>query len=137
MKEKYYVPNITEFHIGFEYEQEDINEGGSSLSWYKHSIEKGNDIDQLEKYEEHGLSYRVKYLDREDIESLGFEFKTTSYGYYYTKGNYKINYDYANKLQIIEYSEEFGMDMTLFRGDIKNKSKLKEILKMTGVWKRK
>ena len=77
---KYYVPEINEFHIGFEYEYEDINESGSTTSWYK-TIVKENEcyiIDQHLKYSDN-LNLRVKYLSREDIESLGWKFNTDLY----------------------------------------------------------
>lgn len=112
---KYYTPEIEEFHIGFEYEQEDINEGGSSLSWYKHTIGEGKDIDTLDRSEELGLSYRVKYLDREDIESLDLP----SY--------IKITNILNNLWEII------GTNARIFRGEIKNKSELKKLLKQLGI----
>ena len=78
--DKYYTPEIKEFHIGFEYEYEDINESGSTTSWYK-TVIKENEcyiIDQHLKYSD-DLNLRVKYLSREDIESLGWKFNTDLY----------------------------------------------------------
>ena len=78
--DKYYTPEIKEFHIGFEYEYEDINESGSTTSWYK-TVVKENEcyiIDQHLKYSDN-LNLRVKYLSREDIESLGWKFNTDLY----------------------------------------------------------
>jgi ribosomal protein S13 len=78
--DKYYTPELNEFHIGFEYEYEDINESGSTTSWYK-TIVKENEcyiIDQHLKYSD-DLNLRVKYLDKEDIESLGWKLKNDLY----------------------------------------------------------
>ena len=78
--DKYYTPEIKEFHIGFEYEYEDINESGSATSWYKTVVKEDECyiIDQHLKYSD-DLNLRVKYLSREDIESLGWKFNTDLY----------------------------------------------------------
>jgi len=134
MENKYYTPEIEEFYVGFEYEQEDINEGGSSLSWYKHKIENGLDIDQLEKNEEHGLSYRVKHLDREDIEECGAEFQFIEsldflppiVSEHFQLGVITIIFKDNN----ICIHKNYGL---LFQGTIKNKSELKILMKQLGI----
>ena len=66
---KFYVPDISEFYVGFEYEWS--REGEGATDWTKSimTISNGSVIDQdawkINKY-------RVKYLDKEDIESLEF-----------------------------------------------------------------
>lgn len=112
---KYYTPEIEEFHIGFEYEYEDINEGGASTSWYKGILQpnEGYIIDQI--YNDENREYRVKYLDREDIESLNIP----SY--------IKVNHILNNTYEII------GTNARIFRGDIKNKSELKRLLKQLNI----
>jgi len=127
---KYYQPDISEFHVGFEYEYEDINQGGASTSWYKGIIEpkQAYIIDQI--YRDEDREYRVKYLDKEDIESLGF-IKESIY-------SHKLNQDYY-----IEYNSEKPIHTdsieiknnqnTLFSGYIKNKSELKKLLKQLNI----
>lgn len=74
---KYYTPSIEEFHIGFEYEYKPLCSDKewetkiiiSSRNWWKQLI------DFYEGYPDDSVAdevYRVKYLDKEDIESLGF-----------------------------------------------------------------
>ena len=77
MEEGYYIPDITEFHVGFEYE---VFEKGQLYDpkfmyfmpheekdkWYKFKYPDpffGYKLDSLFKKE-----LRVKYLDKEDIE---------------------------------------------------------------------
>ena len=75
IEDKYYIPTIEEIHVGFEFESKegyklkikDIN----SL----HDFIELNDF-KINSYKaEYSINtelYRVKYLDKEDIESLGF-----------------------------------------------------------------
>jgi hypothetical protein len=84
--DKYYTPTIEEFHVGFEYEELWYG-GGKSPSgedWVSH-VYNGESL--TEEYSEGQSSIeeeirdkeiRVKYLDKEDIESLGFVYKGTS-----------------------------------------------------------
>jgi hypothetical protein len=79
MKEesKYYTPDIEEFHVGFEYEQV------MDAVWEKcemHLLDLGRVNGRLS-------SLRVKHLDREDIESCGFEDRDMFY--YDSKISYK------------------------------------------------
>ena len=123
---KYYVPEIKEFHIGFEYEYEDINESGSTTSWYK-TVIKENEcyiIDQHLKYSD-DLNLRVKYLSREDIESLGWKFNTDLY----IRNNLTLQ---VHKDSItIKYYDNFNNDSrTLVEQiNIKNKSEFITLLK--------
>src|SRR3990167_11102970 len=85
--DKYYTPELDEFHIGFEFEIIDYSSNNyekdkSTCTWDK-SVLKREDIFSAYKedsYFETVVSYlnnnhvRVKYLDREDIQSLGFEY---------------------------------------------------------------
>lgn len=73
MENKYYTPTIEEFHIGFEYEWR------SSLDkeWEKEimddSISMYDALIEYESDQSSGWEYRVKYLDKEDVESFGFK----------------------------------------------------------------
>ena len=77
--------------------------------------------------------YRIKYLDSEDIESLGLE---RDFERMY--GDYKLAYlmpdkfclDYFPNTSYIYISD---LDGDLFRGTIKNKSELKKLLTQLGV----
>jgi len=119
MENKYYVPNITEFHVEFEWKDE--NE-----QWHR-SVPTEITI---EGFNEQTYGLRVKYLDREDIES--FDFNTEDNGECYNKikafdiyGLYSWEWDKGVKNQ---YKIILNGD-TLFLGSIKNKSELKVLLK--------
>ena len=64
MENKYYTPSIEEFHVGFEYE---IEEPDGSYTKQELTVR-----DSLEFIDDHSSEFRVKYLDIDDIESLGF-----------------------------------------------------------------
>ena len=142
---KYYTPEKEEFHVGFEFEV---------LMYYKNdpvwkdrtfcntdsiqSIEMSHSKDQL----------RVKHLDREDIESLGWKLK-------YTHSNGNVAFTKETTLRsrsVNEYTDiilnstnswivvsqgddEAGYSewVTRFSGTINNKSELKRTLKQLGI----
>ena len=147
MRNKYYTPIIEEFHIGFEYESlwgiENING-----EWHK-EVFKSVDVEQI---------VRVKYLDTDDIESLGFTKRGKTWaGYvdyeytelidgevpYYLKATihvplmddmYKIIlHRFLNEDTNIDKQVEQGESEVMFRGRIKNKSELKSIMQMVGI----
>ena len=124
---KYYTPEIIEFHVEFEYEAWDVK---SDENWIKHIVpEKG--------YVKHPHEeIRVKHLDREDIESLGFkhEDKNEFLSHYVKNDSIRIFWNKNNPsfLSISEGSHVLDL-RDRFRGIIKNKSVLIQVLKMIGV----
>lgn len=69
----YYTPKIEEFCIGFEYEQALVDTYWNISEWKKTIFLQNTDFNNLIKY----INFnRVKYLDKEDIESLGFTFNS-------------------------------------------------------------
>jgi hypothetical protein len=123
---KYYTPTIEEFHVGFEFYYNDNNK-----TFYRNFVKP--DIfcrpDLLKKYIANN-SYKVKYLDREDIESLGFTTEDNGECYnmnlgFTLVGLYPWNNDNEYKI-VIETT-------TVFFGKIKNISELKRILKQVGL----
>lgn len=125
---KYYTPSIEEFHVGFEYQIEDLGDDGLSRIW-RDQVFDGEEtrtyfIEELRKKE-----MRVKYLDKEDIESLGW--KPTEIEDNYVaghKGGYKLNHLCINYL-IIQGTDS----MCWFKGIIKNKSELKKLMKQLNI----
>lgn len=129
MNNKFYVPDISEFYVGFEFEEE---------------------FKQLNRV-------RVKYLDSEDLNELGFmDDKTQEYDRKYLYryvgvfDSKRKNHSFKQKVYIdhmikdsaigdrrtviYEYmSNPFGVEETkhtLFIGYINNKSELKKLLSM-------
>lgn len=128
MENKYYTPDIEEFHIGFEYELL-VN---SLYEPLKGGI--GDTFFSISK-ELKSKKIRVKYLNREDIESLGWKKRmgTTAEIYYLhwsetvgdhkgiwleRKGNLWTIVNAMTKLHFMQYW-----------GEIKNKSELKKLMK--------
>ena len=149
---KFYVPKIEEFHVGFEYEVRtkkytssteftenwvpcvhgDATTGysfilGEALLYKQDAIETIKTCICKE-------GVRVKCLDQEDIESFGFKL-------WAHKGNelgFMRNTDEEGSTWIhriegkIKISTTFP-DTTLYLGIIKNKSELKRVLQQVGV----
>ena len=137
---KYYTPGIEEFYIGFEFEETPFIGGyklTSNTIWHKviYQITEKAPLSTIESMI-HFKHARVKYLDKEDIESLGFKhlYDDFTFGKYFKSKcnimNYNLNYDYSSnwltistvsKDDLIEYS-------TIFCGKILNKSEFKKLL---------
>ena len=149
-KSKYYTPEINEFFVGFEYEHYHEN----CDSWLKcyydtmYDQRESSDLDELHMDKE-----RVKYLDKSDIESLGFNIKAESHPWFKSVDNSGPDAMYFNKFidkmeLILFYSIEINKleihiqvpcnkDYTTYKavfiGTIKNKSELIKLLKMLSI----
>lgn len=129
MKNKYYTPKLKEFRIGFEYQGYDMLDNGK-WGWVDHIFE-GEEIrtyftEELKKGE-----VRVKYLDKEDIESLGFTVaKNDPYWYDYKNSRFYLYKDnpISKYWTISDEESQFG-----FTGSIKNISELKVLLKQLNI----
>ena len=140
--DKYYTPDISEFYEGFEFE-ELIENDDETEEWYQvvyHTNDFITDdgwIIQSPIYDR-GIEdwIRVKYLDKEDIESLGFEHdQTTKDGSYFYKGSLIDDNQWSlckNGLSIDIYDINNKSDFR-FNGTIKNKSELKRLLKQLNI----
>ena len=147
MKNKYYTPSIEEFRVGFEYEYNNTWGGFSkrivteeNLMDKLISIGSGNDRVPF------NYNWRVKYLDKQDIESLGFN-NTKEHAVSYSS-SYKIK---DNKVFQIQSYWDMQRDerenliriyigdlhkypyTEIFRGEIKNLSELKKLLKQLNI----
>lgn len=146
MEEGYYIPEITEFHPGFVFEiwdrgidsiwVETIYCGltiGISNGEFKLTVER---LIELIKKEE----VRVKLLTKEDIEECGFELYEDDKEIHITifkKRDLMLLYDFKGMCLILflnSYNSVYkhSYEEKLFSGIIKNKSKLIDILNITG-----
>ncbi len=133
----YYTPLIEDIHIGFELE---CFEQGGKLNPNKGWIGSWNkcivDFDWIKticyNYEEFAdevsINYRVKYLDIDDIKELGFKSNVN------VRGDLFMGENMDNGLIILyntaTHKGEISLDDVLFKGTIRNKSELKNILKL-------
>ena len=160
--EKYYTPKLEEFHVGFEYEFKSNTFDGTvktkeqfdEAEWSTDTFE-GHDFPYLYRAlngrnVENGLcGIRVKYLDRDCIESLGWSHDYNAEpipnreelpvyeGYLFDKqnetGELWILYHFSDNIVWIEYIKDCGLQGYVFKGTIKNKSELKKLLKQLGI----
>ena len=148
MDSQYYTPDVSEFFVGFEYEEK------SSGLWTKQVYNDKSPILTGQWFDGHTYMYntieqyiqqeiiRVKYLDREDIESLGFFYyrgvkETGSQGMllsnkltFTKKKNFYLVFDTVNREVIIE---KLTSNEQFFKGFIKNKSQLVKVLEMLDI----
>ena len=126
IKEKYYTPTIEEFHPNFEFEYKTLGD-----IWEKEKYPFGTVWISADDVV--GGNIRVKHLDREDIEGEGWviiheDERRISF---HKKPNKEINFS-KNDRNVTISKDVKRFDIS-FEGTIKNKSVLKQILKMIGV----
>ncbi len=143
---KYYRPDIEEFHVGFEYErfiprsntteEECWNQLSMSINYL--SLDEIDD-EIIEK------EIRVKYLDREDIENFGFVLVGKSIDLWFERkgiylrddgyhlNNIKLQYGTHDQRLKITFLYVSGEEQIHFEGTIKNKSELKKLMKQLGI----
>jgi len=129
---EYYIPDISELYVGFEYQSMCIE----NAHWGICKVEEDFATPPY-LYEIENETIRVKYLDIDDIESLGFEYYKTHPGttlMEFEKEVYELSYDPSFKgKQYLRICLEGDVDVTMFSGDIKNKSELKKLLKQLNI----
>jgi len=143
VKNKYYTPEIEEFHVGFEYEVK-VPEG---KCWSKEIFHLNELHIKLIKHvaiqdEFTHRAIRVKYLDKDDIESLGWSYDhdmKESDENIYNKDNWmmlhengKISITYRDPCK----NEEVMIKLRtteVYNITIKNKSELKKLMKQLNI----
>jgi hypothetical protein len=136
---KYYVPSIEEFHVGFEYEFRTLK------AWEKKEVDWNDFPSYAGDYIGEAISeaegIRVKYLDSEDIKSLGFD-QITDDCFNLTLKTYRgrVNPELRILLRetVLMYfaiDPDLGEEesFVLFTGTLKNKSELVSQLERCGV----
>ena len=142
MKDKYYTPDISEFHVGFSYRYNVYGEFSEHPMGIR-IFDSTKDLNEI-KSEIETECLGVKYLDGEDIESLGFNLIEIE-----PHDLYSREVDEDHTWLLVPHFFEEGCELRVwitskssvikggrFDGIIKNKSELKSILKMIGYEKR-
>lgn len=139
MESKYYAPSDDEFRIGFEfYSVEEID--GSINGPY--TIKDCYDLEvQARNCWKNYSDILIKYLDKEDIESLGFkdhngeshiyeENNVIGFVAWNGKDEYTIKYDTESRVikSIVHTAGLHKMFNCFFSIKVKNKSELKKLL---------
>lgn len=139
-KSKFYVPNISEFHVGFECEIASINNNWNITGWRKKVIDVS---DEFTLFGTHPNLYRVKYLDKEDIESLGWKlypghnYEKLNQVVLFSKGKYTLAHSIKNSLITIyitdptnegEFPKFIADSIRVNKIKINNKTELKNLL---------
>jgi hypothetical protein len=135
MESQYYTPEFYEFHEGFEYEDAFLHPFFSKKRFYYQYTSRNILLKALDN-----KKIRVKYLDREDIESFGFVLKGKSIDLWFEKEdillredghhltNIKLQYglkDHKLKITLVYIG---GEESVCFEGYIKNKNQLLTLL---------
>lgn len=144
---KYYIPDYNDIYIGQELytvEGYKIELGTTDdLTWF---LLNNNCCISGEGDTTYGISlenYRLKYLDSEDIESLGFKYNTNSNTFVKEKYDPLDHPDDKTYIHISYYptlhevcvhnGRNYDSEIVWFDGKIKNKSELKKLLTQLGI----
>lgn len=161
MENKYYTPELKEFCEGFEFER--VVYGGhppheeNNFHWNNNVFSFREDANEITYMFSAGMSkkgLRIKYLDKEDIESLGWEMneRGSKYGNRYQfdicggfsprngLNGYWMSADKENntiisinKVLANEFTIDGPKQYKVFEGTIKNKSELSRLMKQLGI----
>lgn len=142
--DKYYTPELEDFYVGFEYERF-IPKSNATEEECWEKIKMSVNFLSLDEIDDEIIKkeIRVKFLSKENIESLGFnvtedneEIELSLESKIYIGGasagdDYKIIilYGLDNKEMWIYKKCNNGYEEDLFKGVIKNKSELIKLLK--------
>ena len=138
---KYYTPDIEEFHVGFELEAINTASNHPNIyEWVKFKLDLGlgEQWEHIEDYIDKN-QIRVKYLDKSDIEELGFTFLKAdeeTYLVYYIKEDVVLAYMDIPTTQWIEIYTTKTYDPNgsrIVKAIINNKSELKVLLNQLGI----
>lgn len=147
---RYYIPGIEEFHVGFEYEYYakpghciDSPVEESEKQWIRtddiNALRDFNicDVNMRAKHINRG-NIRVKYLDKQDIEELGWIFVTNFGGsdemcFDFLDGKYTLSWFKHLNIVIHGIKNQWDDPDRRFNGYIKNKSELRYIMKKIGI----
>ena len=128
----YYIPDVGEFCIGFEYEIAIIDNYWNLSGFKKETVDQNFDFNTLIEYPK---LYKVKYLDKEDLLNLGFKLISED-GYqsfqYSEDDILYLQYFEDGKGWYLSYSE--NESQFAFVGWIKNKSELKKLMKQMNLY---
>jgi len=142
MENKYYEPEIKEFHVGFEYEIYEDFDFYPEKTWHNQVYgEGGKNHEVMGCIDESQLhKIRVKHLDRLDIEELGFVFiaSQNSKMYFKTKDDkitvaIRFNFYIGGFSNVHVYKINLEKVSTLFLGKIKNKSELRRLVQQINI----
>ncbi len=124
--DKYYTPTVEEFHQGFDYEIEITKwtNGGKEKEWQQLTYNISYNLP-------YGTTCRVKYLDKEDIESLGW--KGNGNSYLHSEGKFRLVIESFDNYQTILIETLGGLKYYGYLESIKNKSELKKLMKQLGI----
>ena len=140
MENKYYTPSLGELYDGFELESNYVL-WSNDKTWKKITINLKENPYFIDSYlaDAYPTEFRVKHLDREDIESLGFVLEVVECGEgteYDELGIRRNNSSsYVGKFFLDAAVEIYNANIEIYGVcfNIRNKSELKRLLTQVGI----
>lgn len=126
MDNKYYTPELSEFYIGFQYEQKVGNPQNDLIEEIEFNYNKCKFPDPFLGYNLNKLNLsniRVKYLDKKDVENCGWIWNTDRYEH--------NNNDWGADLEILDNNEGVAINQIVY--SIKNINELQKLMKQLNI----
>ena len=118
MKDNYYIPNITDFIDGFEFEYQEYNEKLDCYTdnWIKTKFDSRCGLGDNLTHQFHESTIRTSFLTKEDIINNGWIYRETGRSKFYKRSSiteYLLDYNFNSKTLFIEKFNK-GEDDDLF-----------------------
>lgn len=134
--DKYYTPEIEEFHIGFEYEISSKSFYPEETTWSRFSFSTFENFDYIKLFIQQG-HIRVRHLCHDDIVELGWEkdLSDSRSTCFIKRVENETHYlwFFDNGTILIFKNNKYGHRENLFSGTLKSKSDLKRLMKQLGI----
>jgi hypothetical protein len=126
---KYFVPEIWDFYVGYEYEFKNFQ----TNVWEKFKFLIGDEFSSLYDFEEDINRCRVPYLTKEQLEEEGWEQinpKTLTHGYF-LRGECRLELWEDNIICI--RNGYWYPENTIYKGQCKDINTFRKIIKLLGI----
>lgn len=146
MKKRYYTPEKKEFHIGFQYEAQDMLPSGAAVDYFPKVFTEENVLYSVFQTNAWYDKPRVKILDIEDIEEIGIPYiggKMISDGPQYFKGKVEKGYWLHLTCTFLSYTTIVRIETSVLEDSVKtlvvhsigmkNISEFKRLLKQLNI----
>ena len=125
MENKYFTPDITDIHVGYELE---IRQGNM---WKSDKVQSNDCFCDFVDMD----GYRVPYLTKEQIEAEGWEFikhHAGTEGYDFEKDEYSlyVDFDFRGEVYLKIYSGGYYNEFNYFSGKCKDINNFRKICKL-------
>jgi hypothetical protein len=143
----YYTPNREDFYEGYIYEEETYDENTDTWTgtWIKHTFDIRSGLGHDSNCALNEGHIRVRFLNKEDIESLGYKYHEDSFArnwaethgkewapthlWFVHPSGFNLNFYNMGRVEITDDTKDSMFPIIVFSGTVKSINELKTILR--------